>query len=57
MPEQRKKVFVMSRQQGMSNQEIADSLQLSVRTVERHIYLALQDLKKIILIASFFYFC
>lgn len=57
MPEQRKKIFLMSRRRGMSNQEIADSLQLSVRTVERHIYLALQDLKKIILIASFFYFC
>lgn len=57
MPEQRRKVFVMSRQKGMSNQEIADRLQLSVRTVERHIYLALQDLKKIILIAFFLYFC
>ena len=38
MPEQRRKVFSMSRQQGMSNQEIADSLRLSIRTVERHIY-------------------
>lgn len=56
MPEQRKRVFVMSRQKGMSNQEIADNLQLSVRTVERHIYLALQELKKIILIAFFLYF-
>ena len=56
MPEQRRKVFVLSRQKGLSNQEIADRLQLSVRTVERHIYLALIDLKKIILIAFFFYF-
>ena len=42
--------------QGKSNQEIADNLQLSVRTVERHIYLALQELKKVILIAFFFCF-
>ena len=56
MPEQRRKVFSMSRQRGMSNQEIADNLQLSVRTVERHIYLALQELKKVILIAFFFCF-
>lgn len=56
MPEQRRKVFSMSRQDGMSNQEIADRLQLSIRTVERHIYLALQELKKVILIAFFFYF-
>lgn len=55
MPEQRRKVFVMSRQKGMSNQEIADNLQLSIRTVERHIYLALQELKKVILIVFFFY--
>lgn len=56
MPEQRKKVFIMSRKEGLSNQEIADNLQLSVRTVERHIYLALQELKKVILIAFFLYF-
>lgn len=56
MPEQRRRVFSMSRHNGMSNQEIADKLQLSIRTVERHIYLALQDLKKVILIAFFFYF-
>jgi len=56
MPEQRRKIFFMSRQKGMSNQEIADRLELSIRTVERHIYLALQDIKKIILIAFFFYF-
>lgn len=56
MPERRKKVFLISRQGGMSNQEIADKLQLSVRTVERHIYLVLQELKKIILIAFLFYF-
>ena len=49
MPEQRRKVFSMSRQKGMSNQEIAEKLNLSVRTVERHIYLALQEFKKVIL--------
>ena len=53
MPEQRKKVFLMSRQKGMTNQEIADKLQLSIRTVERHIYLVLINLKKIILIIFF----
>lgn len=56
MPEQRRKVFSMSRHNDMSNQEIADKLQLSIRTVERHIYLALQELKKVILTAFFFYF-
>ena len=47
MPEQRRKVFKMSRYEGKSNVEISEILQMSVRTVERHIYLALADLKKI----------
>lgn len=53
MPEQRRRIFVLSRYKGLGNQEIADKLQLSVRTVERHLYLALQDLKKIILFLFF----
>ena len=48
MPEQRRRVFVMSRVQKKTHAEIADELNLSVRTVERHIYLALSELKKII---------
>lgn len=54
MPEQRQKVFRMSRNEELSNQEIADQLGLSVRTVDRHIYLALAELKKIILFFTFF---
>lgn len=46
MPEQRRKVFCMSRLEGMSHIEIAEKLGISVRTVERHIYLALGELKK-----------
>lgn len=55
MPEQRKLVFSMSRKEGMTAQEIALKLNISVRTVEQHIYKAIQDLKKIILILFFFY--
>lgn len=57
MPEQRRAVFVMSRRDGMSHQEIAEKLNLSVRTVEHHVYLALKELKKILLLAFFFFFC
>ena len=45
MPPQRQRVFMMSRYRNMSSKEIAEALGLSVRTVERHIYLALKDLK------------
>lgn len=48
MPPQRQRIFMMSRYQSMSSKDIADALGLSVRTVERHIYLALKDLKQII---------
>jgi RNA polymerase sigma-70 factor (ECF subfamily) len=48
MPPQRKEIIKMSRFKGMSNIEIAEALTLSVRTVERHIYLALKELKKIL---------
>lgn len=54
MPDQRRKVFLMSRRHNLSNQQIADSLGVSVRTVERHIYLALFDLKKIIFLFLLF---
>ncbi len=48
MPPQRQRIFMMSRYSNMSSNDIADTLGLSVRTVERHIYLALKDLKSII---------
>lgn len=46
MPHQRRTVFVMSREQGMSNKEIAETLQISVKTVERHITMALAELRE-----------
>lgn len=55
MPEQRRRVFIMSRKYGMSNKEIAEKLGLSVRTVEQHLYKALQDLKKTIVFCIFLF--
>ncbi len=45
MPEQRRKVFVMSRLEHFSNEEIATILGIRKKTVENHLNLALKDLR------------
>lgn len=46
LPPQRKKVFIMSRKLNMSNKEIASRLDISEKTVEKHITKALSDIKE-----------
>ena len=46
MPPQRRQIFQMSRNMQLSHDEIAARLGLSVRTVEKHIQLALKDIRK-----------
>lgn len=46
MPDRRREVFEMSRFKGLSHAEIASALGLSVRTVEKHLELALRDLRQ-----------
>ncbi len=46
MPEQRKRIYLMSRRQYLSNDEIAEKLGISKRTVEKHISLALAAIRE-----------
>jgi RNA polymerase sigma-70 factor (family 1) len=46
LPPVRKQVFEMSREQGMTYKEIAETLSVSSKTVESHIYKALKQIKK-----------
>lgn len=47
MPDQRQRIYRMSREQGLSNDEIARKLNISKRTVENHLTTALAQLRKI----------
>ena len=46
LPEQQRKIFHLSRDKGLSNDEIARKLNLSKRTVENHLYRAIHYLKE-----------
>lgn len=48
MPEQRRRIFKMSRKDGLSNDEISQRLQINKRTVENHITQALADLREVV---------
>ena len=54
MPEQRRKVFTMSREKNMTHKEIAETLGISVKTVEYHISKALSTLREMTKILVFF---
>lgn len=45
MPLQRRKIYVMHRFEGKKYQEIADELNLSLRTIEAHIYQAMHQIR------------
>lgn len=56
MPPQRKNIYKMSRNNGLSNEEIAQQLSISKRTVENHLTQALADIRKVITFFIFTFF-
>ncbi len=55
MPPQRQRIFRMSRNEGLCNDEIAQQLNISKRTVENHLTAALADLRKILFCLCLFF--
>jgi len=56
MPARRREVYIMSRYQCKSNNEIAQELDISKKVVERHLRLALQDLQEVLGIMLLFFY-
>ncbi|MCI2082999.1 MAG: RNA polymerase sigma-70 factor [Bacteroidales bacterium] len=54
MPSRRRQVFEMSRMGNMTNEEISQKMGISRRTVEKHIELALRQIKKALHVSMFF---
>lgn len=53
MPEQRKRIYILSRNKGCTNTEIAEKLNTTKRNVESQLSLALKEIRKAI--SSFFF--
>ncbi|GHT30781.1 RNA polymerase sigma-70 factor [Bacteroidia bacterium] len=55
MPEQRRAIYQLSRNKGLTNEEIASLLNLSKKTVENNISLVLKEIRKIISLSLLFF--
>lgn len=56
MPPQRRLIYKLSREAGLSNGEIAEQLQLAKKTVENHLNLALKELRNAVFLCLILYF-
>jgi RNA polymerase sigma-70 factor (ECF subfamily) len=55
MPEQRRRIFEMSRMKNLKNSEIAEKLNISKKTVENHLNLALKQIREVTALSILFF--
>ena len=55
MPDKRREIFAMRYDRNMTNAEIARVLNLSIRTVEKHVDLAIKQIRKTISVVMLFF--
>ena len=57
LPTERKKIFLLSKRDGLKYQEIADELNISIKTVENQIGKAMKFLREAAVRIYCFFFC
>ncbi len=55
MPEQRRRIYIMSREENIQNKEIAEILGLSEKTINNQLSLALKDIRNLLALAFLFF--
>ena len=55
MPDKRREIFAMRYDRNMTNAEIARALNLSIRTFEKHVDLAIKQIRKTISVVTLFF--
>lgn len=56
MPDRRKRIYEMSRNEGLTNDEIALRMNISKKTVENQLSLALKELREVVSLIALFFF-
>jgi len=56
MPVQRRRIYILSRDKGISNEDIASQLNISKKTVENQLSLAFKEIRKVVSVFFLLYF-
>lgn len=57
LPPQQRRIYTLSRQEGLSHKEIADQLHISPNTVKNHLVTAIRTLREFIRKSGIIFFC
>ena len=56
MPAQRRRIYILSRDKGISNEDIANQLNISKKTVENQLSLAFKEIRKVVSVFFLLFF-
>jgi len=56
MPAQRRRIYILSREKGIANEDIASQLNISKKTVENQLSLAFKEIREVVSVLFLFFF-